>query len=300
MQTHTARELFERFRVPVAPNSDHHVRAGWLNTCCPYCGVGSNKYHLGWNLRFGHFNCWQCGKQDTAKTMSLLFRIPFSEAVELKKTLRLSLPLELPSRPTGTYQIPNGVGSVTEHHRNYLKNVRRLDPDQVIQTWNLQGIGFVGNGLQWRLFIPIYYKNKPVSWTTRAIRKSDTLRYRSAAPEQELIPHKHLLYGEQYASYTTIIVHEGPIDVWTTGPGAVCTFGTNWTPQQFNRIASYPRRVICFDNEYQAQLQAEKLAMDLSVYPGETFNVCLQTGKDSNSAAKNEIRQLRETFGLHF
>ena len=88
---------------------------------------------------------------------------------------------------------------------------------------------------------------------------------------------------------------EGPTDCWKIGAGAVCTFGLAWTPAQLARIASYPTRVICFDNEEEAQKQARVLCAELEPFPGRTINVCLEA-KDPGSAQKEEIQCLRKEY----
>jgi hypothetical protein len=120
--------------------------------------------------------------------------------------------------------------------------------------------------------------------------------YISASKEQELQPIKTLLYGEQYRTfYDTIIVTEGVFDVFNIGIGAVATFGKLITASQLLRISKFARRVICFDNEPDTQEQAKRLCYELSLFPGETLNVCLDAD-DPGSACKKEIKRLRQLF----
>jgi hypothetical protein len=107
--------------------------------------------------------------------------------------------------------------------------------------------------------------------------------------------HKDLLYGSDYATDVAIVV-EGPSDVWAIGPGAVGTFGTQVTPAQLYKISLYPVRALCFDNEPLAQQRARKLGQALSLLPGETHIIRLETGKDPSCANKQEIAELRERF----
>jgi DNA primase len=160
------------------------------------------------------------------------------------------------------------------------------------RLWNAQGIG-MSSQLPWRIFIPIELNGEMVSWTTRSINDYG-LRYISAKLTQESFPHKHLLYGEDYARHT-VIIHEGPLDVWTVGPGAVGTLGTSYTRAQVVRMSKYLRRVVCFDNEPEAQRRARKLCDDLEPFEGETHNVILDA-KDANTASAKEIRRLRRLY----
>jgi hypothetical protein len=192
----------------------------------------------------------------------------------------------------GKLEVPTGIlDYLPKVHRQYLIK-RGFNPNEIGTLWGVTGIG-IHPDLAWRLFIPIYYKGDIVSWTTRLITDTtNEIRYRSAKETQERIPHKQLLYGEDYVR-TSVIVHEGPTDVWKTGPGAVCTFGTGYKQTQITRLIKYPKRVICFDNEPTAQQRAKKLMNDLSCFPGETCNVLLDA-KDAGSATEHEIKQLRK------
>jgi DNA primase len=169
---------------------------------------------------------------------------------------------------------------------------RGFDYKEIQWLWQIKGIGIAERKLMWRLFIPVLHNNEVVSWTTRSIRDNTKYKYISAGPEQELLPHKNILYGSDYARHTVIIV-EGPLDVWRIGPGAVATFGTAFTKQQVLALLKYPRRVVCYDNEKEAQDQALKLCDALGVFGGETLNVTLES-KDPDEAKPKEIKRLRK------
>jgi len=149
--------------------------------------------------------------------------------------------------------------------------------------------------LRRRLLIPISFRDKVVSWTTRAVDEDRTPRYISAKDEESLIPISDLIYGIDYVRHTAIIV-EGPIDVWTIGPGAVALLGQRVSPSQLRQLAEIPNRVVCFDSEPMAQKRARQLARDLAPFPGTTQVVVLESGKDANSADKEEVLTLRRRF----
>jgi len=196
-------------------------------------------------------------------------------------------------KPKGKLIIPKGVGNLQIPHARYLVE-RGFLPKDIINLWKIQGIGIAGK-LSWRIFIPIIYHGKMVSWTTRSIsNRGKVTRYISAELKEESIPHKSLLYGEDYVQQS-IIITEGPFDVWKIGPGAVATLGVGYSNEQAFRMTSYPKRAICFDNEKEAQKRAKKLCEDLSVFPGETFNIQLNA-KDAASADAKEIQQIRKEF----
>jgi DNA primase len=148
--------------------------------------------------------------------------------------------------------------------------------------------------LAWRLWIPITLAGVVVSWTTRAIGTTEA-RYVSAAPDQEAVNHKTLLYGEDKTG-SAIVVVEGPLDVWAIGPGAVAIMGLQTTAEQVERIGRHPLRTICCDNEPAALHRAKRLAKVLRQYPGETYVVELETGKDPAEAERGEIEDIRRKF----
>ena len=165
----------------------------------------------------------------------------------------------------------------------------------MMRLWDIKATGNMGQ-FAWRIFIPIMLNGKQVSWTTRAIGSS-LPRYKSAKPKEEIVEHKHLLYGEDCVRHSVIVV-EGPLDAWAIGPGAVALMGLSYTAEQVTRIAKYPIRTVCFDREPKAQIVADKLAGELSCFPGETQSVGLVTGDDPATADVEEVRELRKKFLL--
>lgn len=187
---------------------------------------------------------------------------------------------------------PPNLQACTGAYRRYLEG-RGFDPDVIPPLWGVKATGPIGR-LSWRLWIPIRLGDTVVSWTTRAIGKTDA-RYISAKPEQEVICHKHLLYGEDLAGQAIVVV-EGPLDVWAIGPGAVAIMGLQTTQEQIERIGRHPLRAICCDSEPAALRRAEKLARVLQQYPGSTHLVELETGKDAAEAEQGELDELRQKF----
>ena len=186
--------------------------------------------------------------------------------------------------------IPARIGPLKRAHERYLQN-RDFDPDEIHRFWRIGGIG-MSDRCAWTIFIPILLHGKLVSWTTRSIDPDTKMRYISAKPEEEVLHHKTLLYGEDYCRHS-IIVHEGPTDAWRTGPGAVATFGQNYSREQIERISKYPRRYICFDSSKDAQNRAGRLADELSIFDGQTFRIELDA-EDPATADPKETSRLRK------
>jgi hypothetical protein len=269
-----------------------HVSDGWIGLECPFCGRGTGKYGCGVHLRTNRVSCWKCGGHYLSDTLAELTGQPIGR---FRAELRgVELVRRGPEEVTGKLELPGGIEDLGPAHRRYLAG-RGFDPDEIATRWKVQGIGIAAK-LQWRLFIPVHREREVVSWTTRAISDeiAHTERYRGARRTQESIAKHRLLYGEDKALHSVVVV-EGPFDVWKIGPGAVCTCGVGFSEAQVARISRFLVRAICFDNEPAAQRRARELADALSVFPGETYVVQLDA-PDPATASDEEIRRLRKRF----
>lgn len=287
-------EFLQRHRIDFREGGQHrHVRPGWVGFDCPHCGKGSGKFHAGVREDAGRAACWRCGGKRPWELLGDLVGIPWYEVREALVSLDRLPGQRLATVPVGKgVKYPYGLQPLLAPHRRYLVG-RGFDPDVISLLWGVQSIGPVGR-LSWRLWIPIHSEGKVVSWTTRAIGERDA-RYVSAAPDEESVHHKTLLYGEDLAAHAVVVV-EGPFDAWRIGPGAVAMLGLKITPEQVSRIGKHPLRAICCDRELSALRRAERLACSLSQYPGETYVVELETGKDPADADQYEVDQIREQF----
>lgn len=280
-------EILEELGIRYVGEEHRHCGRGWVGVDCPYCGPGSGRYHLGFHVKHLYANCWRCGGHGIAHALSLLSNRSYLECrVMLGEVDRGDLAT---AKIFGKYTLPNGVCDLLPAHMRYLEN-RGFCPIEISKLWGIRGIG-LHHRLTWRLWIPITYQGQTVSWTARSIGKSNP-RYISARPDEESALHRSLLYGEDYCRHA-VVVHEGPTDVWRTGPGSVATFGTGFSRSQVLRLSKYPVRVVCFDSDTGAQRRARKLADDLSSFPGETYNVVLDS-KDAGVASPAETKILRE------
>lgn len=282
-------EILSEYNIPFKTEGHHHCRPEWVQIDCPFCGKDSNKWHLGYSIEDNFLNCWRCGHHNLITTLMEITGKPSHQIKKILTGLDVShIKIE---KPKGKLILPSGIKHLASAHKKYLYS-RGFNWREIKKLWGIKGIG-IASKLQWRIFIPIIYHSEIVSWTTRTISKNKRVtRYISAAENQESIPHKELLYGEDYTRHA-IIVTEGVFDVWKIGQSAVCTFGSGYSQKQIDRIVKYPVRAICFDNEIEAQQRAKKLSDDLSVFPGDTFNVILDE-KDAAEESEKNLRELRK------
>jgi len=291
----TIQDILEAHGVPFAGPGHKHGRLGWVQVDCPYCGNETGKFHLGISLSSGASSCWHCGKHNTAIVLAMLTG---KNSLAMRKAVDDAALVAAPTRHTGRLVLPTGRGPLLGGHCTYLAR-RGYYAGSVAALWGVQGIGQASGQwrhLRWRLFIPVHHYGEVVSWTTRTINPKEKQRYISASGEQEAIPHKSILYGADYARHA-IIIHEGPLDVWATGPGAVATCGTAYTDAQVLAMRGYPVRVVCFDSSADAQARGKELAATLAAYPGHTYNVKLETGEDAADANPEELAELRKFLG---
>lgn len=287
-------EFCDRYRIEYR-TTGKHTRRGWVQIRCPYCGTDGDSFHMGFCLSWPRVHCWKCGKHPLAKTLKMIT----GEAEAKIHAIVSGFPREKPIHPEGAKGIltlPQGLKPMGRAHTDYLRS-RNFNPRTIERVWGVQGLG-LGAGyktekgrinLSWRLFIPIEVGGVLSSWTTRSIADNPSIRYISATAEHERICHKELLYGEDYAGSTIIIV-EGPTKSWRIGPGAVCTFGTRPTPAQIVRMGRYSKRYVLFD--HGAERYSQALVQQLSMFPGETYEITTDAA-DVEESTKSELSSIR-------
>lgn len=287
-------ELYQDYGVSFATEGHKHCRPGWVNVECPFC-TGNPGLHLGYNLQDNYFYCWRCGWHAALPTIVELTGKTFREAVHVFKEYggeEVSLPV--PSQPdkTKAYERPSNIISLTAAHSRYLES-RGFNPEKLSREWNLQSTGPVSLldhiNYSHRLFIPVMWNNREVSFTTRDTTGLTDLRYISCPKSREEVNHKEILYGLQENWRSTGICAEGPTDVWRLGPFAFGTFGIEFTPRQVRMMAKVFKRIfILYDNDPQAIIQADKLARELQFRRVEAIALHLSTAQDPGSMSQED------------
>ena len=266
------------------------VSHGWVGLDCPYCGK-PGKPGMGIPLQGRRVaTCYKCGTHRLGDALAAAARCPLGEVLQLLG--QMVREFETDTRVRGKYEEPKELSGLLPVHQKYLAR-RGYDPDELVELWGLRGLGNVAHGtLRWRVFIPVPYRGRPGSWTTRAVGADAQPRYYSALPAQEAVPLKENLFGYDHVS-NTIAVVEGPFDAMRIGYGAAATFGLNVTPAQLLMIARIPVRWVISDNQPDAQRRAEKLCNDLAPFPGTTARVRLTSGKDPDLASERDLAEVR-------
>lgn len=276
----------------------NNVTVGWVNIKCPFCSDTSN--HCGINPNKKYVYCWKCGHHFLDELLSALLsiaRIKTKEIIREYETIKI-LPSHNRKRVNNNKKIllPNGAKELEEKHRKYLIK-RRFNPDKIIKEWKIKGTGPVGI-FKHRIIIPIYYKNKLVSYQGRDITEQSSLRYLTCSPENEVVFHKKILYGLDNVRNRKAIVVEGVFDAWRFGFGAVATFGSTNTQKQILTAIKYiDDFYICFDpNDSLAQIKAEKLGLTISSLGKKVTVIDIGIDGDPADLSENEAKYIKKSL----
>lgn len=286
------RQLLLELGVPFKEaGQHHHATEGWLQMDCVRCSPRSGHYRLGLKMDGCYFSCWVCGGLPFRDTLAELSGRNGRELRSLLKGLERHRGFHRTTKTGGLLTLPDGLCPLQNPHKEYLRE-RGHDPEHLARFWKLKGLNHQAEtGWAWRIFIPVHRNGEMVSYTTRAISNDVPDRYRHCRPSNESERRADLLYGYDHVR-NCVIVHEGPADVWRTGPESVALMGLNCSRKQFQSIAKVPVRVICLDSEPEAQRRASRLCADLASLPGVTHRIELDS-KDAGSASDREIELLR-------
>ncbi|MGD8707117.1 MAG: hypothetical protein PVI88_00355 [Nitrosopumilaceae archaeon] len=283
-----AKAFCEDYDITI-PDTIKNTQEGWVNICCPFCDDRTN--HGGINIDGGYYYCWKCGwhplydlilelTNSNPNKIIQQYSRPFIQKKKRKKKVKeLKLPAET---------IP-----LQKPHKDYLIK-RNLNPEQLVIEWNIKGTDIIGP-YSYRILAPIEYKKRIVSYQARDITGKSSLRYKACKIDNEIIQHKHIVYGIDKIKNKTGILVEGLIDVWKIGPGAVCTFGTAFTIQQVRFIIKHFDRIfILYDQGQKAQKKAKELSYQLS--PFIDVELLKISGKfsDPGNMTNKEVSYLRK------
>jgi hypothetical protein len=294
---------FQKFcqeqHIPVADRSDKHFKAGWVNVMCPFC-VSNGKYLLGLKIGTQRCNCWQCGWHPLRNTVAMLTGTPLNAVWKLLQQYDRGWIRKAQKEQERQFAakcvFPAGTTALQRHHVKYLES-RGFDIDK-LSPWGLKATGPVGP-YKHRIIAPIRYHDRLISYQGRDFTGKAKLKYKACKQEREVIAHQNMLYGFDLVPGNTCVVVEGITDAWKLGPGAVATFGIDWTEAQAQLLMNFEHVIIMFDSEPTAQAQARSLAKRL--YVPDILNpelVELEKFTDPGDLPLSEAYTLMEEFGI--
>ena len=289
------RRLANENGLELVEGGHHHCVQGWIQTHCPLCTNGTHGFHLGFNLEKGNFNCWRCGSVKYTDVISGLLRVSRERARQIAAHYQTARPRRGPERREKsrqrTIKPPQGSGPLATAHWQYLRS--RGFGKKEADLWEMRGTRHLSGPWNWRLIFPIQdVHGTTVAWMGRAIGRA-TPKYRLTDDSQCLAERATFLYGAHKVQGDSVIVVEGPADVWNIGPGAVALLGVDWKLPQANLLRRFERRFIMLDPEPKAQRKALELAQWLAYYPGHTEIIEGIEG-DPGSLNKKQVKRIRK------
>lgn len=262
-------KLLHDHHIPIAQPGDGNYRDGWVNVQCPFCADHSK--HLGFNLGQGYAHCWRCGGKFMDQAVAKLLGISKPKARQVMKEYggAASRQVKEVKRKVRAkaHKYPTDTGPMNHRHKKYLES-RGFDPQYIAKTWEVLGTGPIAklDGIDYkhRILAPIIWNGEEVSWQSRDITGRHKAKYMACPKDRELVEHQTVLYGRPGDWGDTGICVEGITDVWRLGVNSFGTFGIDFTRKQVRAMARYFRRVVVlFDDEPQAQAQAQVLQSEL-------------------------------------
>lgn len=277
-----------------------NVSPGWISiNCCMGCGDNSN--HGAFEIKTGRYSCFRCGTHWAIKAIANLTNTSFNQAKKIQKKYSDHIYIDKKQQPDHIYinkiTFPSGTQQLTKKAKEYLIG-RDFDPEYLAKEWGLMSTGNTGE-YKFCILAPIYLNGRLISYQCRDITDKATTPYRPCHIDQSVYNFEYSLYGIDKAinrldksNKRKCIVVEGITDVWRLGPGAVATFGINFTNQQISLLKkSFDEIFILFDPEDIAQEKADQIYNLLRGFGKKVEVFTLESG-DPGSLPDNEAKKI--------
>jgi len=212
------------------------VKKGNVIIHCPYCGADDKGEHLGINLSNGVWGCWRNDthrSKDLAKLLTRISPVSYKQARKLigadvkfieedlfdelisddyfkivkkknKKIKSLLLPKE--------FKLLKIKNHFARHHVHYLSG-RGFDNVRLLSS-NYNLMYALTGDYKGRIIMPVYFNKQLVTWTSRALSKYASLRYRSLSAENSSLNIKDTVYNfdNAFKGGDVLFIVEGPVD----------------------------------------------------------------------------------------
>lgn len=269
-----------------------NVKRSDVNISCPFCNSTSSpdpSHHLGVNLNTGQWSCWR-DRRHRGRTLHRLImkiaKVSYAQARELLGEDRVWINEGAFERfaedPEGYF---SGDAEEEEKARELElpKEFREFDGKRAAGPyWGyLAGRGFhprhleelvrryylryaISGAFSSRIILPLHLDHQLMGWTSRAIAKDASLRYRTLSEDEgALVSVKELVFDfDNIVDYygDVLFICEGPFDAIKLDfyardlrSRATCVFGLNFKPSQLALLSelafNFRRVVILLDRE---------------------------------------------------
>jgi DNA primase len=251
--------------------------------------------HLGINLQSKVFSCFKCAEKGNA--IKLIQTIDGCNVKTAFNTIReysgdAFIPRE--KHYQSKVKFPLGTSkNFSTQHLSFLEN-RRYEAQTVIKQYDLYTTGPVGD-YKHRLLIPIFIKNRIVSFVGRDITNQSKIKYKNSSEQYSIKDVKQCLYNMDSIIRDKAVVVEGIFDAWRIGNGAVATFGTKYTREQLRLLKGLKQVFVMYDED--ASAISEKLAYDLTAFVPQVEVLKLSEG-DPDNLTDDDVKALRKDLNL--
>lgn len=271
-----------------------NVSKGWIGVTCPFCDDQTN--HLGINVYQKTISCFKCGTTGNIIKYLTEHLGSFNKAINI---LGDAVPRELKTFEGQSYEraikveLPSTASrKITEYHAGFL-DYRNFDWKTLSDMYNLHYCGPIGSWRN-RIIAPVVHNYRLITFTSIDISDETEIRYKHLSDELSIIPIKHYLYGLDQTDGHSVIVTEGIFDMMRIGPGAVCTFGTKFTPEQVKLLSKFSSVKVVFDGDEAGIINGEKLANALAPFCDVKL-FTLPDGDDPDKLSLEDIEQIRNS-----
>lgn len=320
--------FFDDYRIEWVSRGPN-VKRGNINIACPYCG-DDHSHHMGVSLEGKGYGCWRSANHAGKKPHNLireLLKCSFNQAQMIAKQYSVADPEDLDEalaalqgmdapdktptvskpldfRPDFKRIKPKGLVS---RFYNYLeKRGFGKDTQEVCDLYDLR-CAMTGQ-FKDRIIIPIYQKEKLVSWTSRSIGKNTNApRYLALSEEHGgLVNVFNTIWNwdELKAGGDLLIIVEGPFDAIKVDyygikydTCATCTFGTSMSEEQAYLLTevskNFTKSVLLYDPEAtEAIFRARDLLYGTNVECG-----FLEAGiEDPGAMSKQQVHRFIKNY----
>ena len=290
------REVLDDLNIPYTEQGKN-VSNNWIGVQCPFPGCGDHSNHLGLHLASPVVSCYNCG---TTGNYLTFLAAELGSYYKAKKILEKHSPRELKPNRIGKsdenmvtrVNLPDeAVQTMFPQHRDYLLK-RGFSPVTIQNQYKFYYCDDYGEWAN-RIIIPIYKRNKLLTFTSVDVSDDPYLRYKHLKKEKSIIHCKQYLLGLDYVVGNTIIIVEGFFDWLRIGPGCVCGFGTKITSEQIQLLSKFNKVIIVFDGDEPGKIGGRKLANELAAFT-DTELITLDDGLDPDKLSKADVNELKQ------
>lgn len=274
-------------------HSGNNTSTGWISTNCIFCIDQSN--HLGINLSSKAFSCFKCAEKGNAvKLVCTIDGCDVKTAFQIISEYGDGTFVPREKHYQSKVKFPMGTVKILSDPALAFLESRRYDTQIVIDKYDLYSTGPSGD-YKHRIIIPVFVKNRIVSFTGRDITGQSSIKYKNSSEQYSIRDVKQCLYNMDNVYRDKAVIVEGIFDAWRIGDGAVATFGTKYTREQLRLLKGLKQVFVMYDED--ASEISEKLAYDLAAFVPQIEVLKLSEG-DPDDLEESDVRALRRDLNL--